>query len=415
MPIVQLTNGELMLSIVGPTGPAGSGGSTGVAGSTGATGATGFGATGAAATGPTGPTGIGPTGPSGPTGQAGATGPSGSVGATGVTGPTGNTGAQGVTGPTGNTGPTGATGPVNSTNASMSNGILSASAAAGVLTVAVKTLAGADPSAGDPVDFYFRNNTLTNGGIVHIAVTAALSVVLGSTKTLGATSATGLRVWIAAFNNAGTVQLAAINCSDANGVYRPSEGGKFTTAVPANASKAFYSTSAIGTSAPWRLLGYCEWSSLTTAGTWVAPDEVQLFGPGVPGPGEVINEAYFTVSVADAGTTSTSYADSAMTGSITPQSTANLIEATAAGTMTPIGANSVACRLFRGGTTQIGNNALSASASGVATLTGLDRPNSIASQTYTVQRKTFNAATSVLFPNGDTGVMASLVLKELMG
>lgn len=145
MAVVQLTTGELMLSIVGPTGPAGGptgatgGGSTGPTGSTGspgATGATGVGPTGASSTGATGPTGVGSTGPTGSTGSTGSTGPGGNVGPTGPiasTGPTGATGAtgaagikgdpgptglqgiQGVTGPTGNTGNTGNTGPTGAT------------------------------------------------------------------------------------------------------------------------------------------------------------------------------------------------------------------------------------------------------------------------------------------------------------
>ena len=58
--IVQLTPGQLMLSIVGPTGPAGASGPAGDAG--------------------------GPTGPTGPTGAAGATGATGHTGANGTNG-----------------------------------------------------------------------------------------------------------------------------------------------------------------------------------------------------------------------------------------------------------------------------------------------------------------------------------------
>ena len=104
-------------------------------------------------TGPTGPTGMqGPPGINGATGASGPTGPSGTPGtpggATGPTGPSGVAGAAGATGPTGASGAVGAAG-----GEVMVNGQLVVTAAAGALTVAVKTLAGADPSAGSPVVF----------------------------------------------------------------------------------------------------------------------------------------------------------------------------------------------------------------------------------------------------------------------
>ena len=108
-------------------------------------------------TGPTGPTGMqGPPGINGATGASGPTGPSGTPGtpggATGPTGPSGVAGAAGATGPTGASGAVGAAG-----GEVMVNGQLVVTAAAGALTVAVKTLAGADPSAGSPVVFRIPN------------------------------------------------------------------------------------------------------------------------------------------------------------------------------------------------------------------------------------------------------------------
>lgn len=117
-------NGQLMLSIVGPTGPTGGGTGGGGGGATGPTG--GRGDTGPTGLGPTGPSGFGgpgPTGPGGSNGVAGPTGPSGNVGAGGPTGPTGAgvtgpsgavgaAGAPGAAGPTGNQGAVGPTGPI---------------------------------------------------------------------------------------------------------------------------------------------------------------------------------------------------------------------------------------------------------------------------------------------------------------
>lgn len=142
----------------GSGGPTGATGPTGAAGSTGVTGAT------------------GPTGSAGPTGAQGITGATGSAGATGPTGSNGATGSAGATGPTGSagaTGPTGAAGSgvgarVNGPQGFMVNGELSVTVSSNNLTVALKTLAGTDPSTSDTV-FIRINNTIR-------WVTAALSV-----------------------------------------------------------------------------------------------------------------------------------------------------------------------------------------------------------------------------------------------
>jgi hypothetical protein len=230
----------------------------------------------------------------------------------------------------------------------MTNGQLVASAAAGALTVALKTTAGNDPSVLDPVYFYFRDNTLTLGDIARVAAVAATSVVLGSTKTLGATSAQGLRVWIGAFNNAGTVQLGAMNCSDSSGIFCPQQNIKYTTAVPASASKTWYSTSAIGTAAPWRFIGFCEWTSLTTAGTWVAPDIVQLYGPGLKKPGDLVQYALSQTGTLATGSTTipndntipqSTEGDQYMSQAITPSAAANRLRVTAHGIYSNSAAN----------------------------------------------------------------------------
>lgn len=306
---------------------------------------------------------------------------------------------------------------IKSDFAGMKNGTLAVSASAGALTVAVKTAAGANPSAGDPVIFYFRNSTLTAGDFVAISVTAALSVVLGSTKTLGASNATGLRVWITAHNNAGTVQLGAINCSDATGVFCPQEYVKYTTAVPGNSSKTFYSTSAIGTAAPWRLIGFCEWNSLTTAGTWVAPDVVELFGPGVKKPGDVIQTVYATGGATT--TTNTAFQPTAAQAPITLSSAANLVKVSAAGALrSDIIANPCVAALFRD-TTEIGAEQQfypSANTIGVvpSAFVALDKPNTLSVVTYQVKVKA-PSANSVVYGSAPGGNLQAVIAEEIMG
>ena len=204
--------------VTGPTGPTGYTGCTGEAASQGATGYTGYTGPASTVTGPTGYTGYtgytggdstvtGPTGYTGYTGFTGAsstvTGPTGPTGYTGYTGDTGPTSDTGPTGPTGYTGFTGYTGatPTKATGAEINTGTdddkyvtpkaitdsaifnfaqgginnykISRTVTSTNLTVALKTLAGTDPSSTDPV-FIRIGDTIRK-------VTSALS----STKNAG--------------------------------------------------------------------------------------------------------------------------------------------------------------------------------------------------------------------------------------
>lgn len=273
--------------------------------------------------------------------------------------------------------------------AGMSNGILSASASGGALTVSVKTFAGVDPSAGDPTYFYFRDNTLGNGDIIRLVVTSALSVVLNSGNTLGVGSGSGVRLWIGAFNAAGTVQLAAIICSNVNGIFCPKEQSKYTSVVPGNVGKVWVSTSAITTAAPWRLIGFCEWNSLTTAGTWVVPDLVQLFGPGISKPGELVGNFVQSIVNTATGTNSSSLVVTVSTINITPSSASNIIKVGAESSLRVDTANAGAYAiLLRGGSAQIGVAQTARAGVGLCwfpiNLQGFDLPNSASAVTYAV-------------------------------
>jgi hypothetical protein len=108
----------------------------------------------------------------------------------------------------------------------MINGTLTASVAANALTVAIKTKAGTDPSATDPVLIVFRNATITDGTYSVVSVTAATSLVVSSGSTLGTVNATAARLAVLLVNNAGTAELAINNLSggvnlDETGVTRP--------------------------------------------------------------------------------------------------------------------------------------------------------------------------------------------------
>lgn len=95
-------------------------------------------------------------------------------------------------------------------NFAIENLTLTTSVAANALTIAVKTSAGADPSAGDKCTISFRSSTASAGTYVQETITSALSLVVPSGATLGATSAVNQYIYVVAIDNAGTVELGVI-------------------------------------------------------------------------------------------------------------------------------------------------------------------------------------------------------------
>src|SRR5262249_31744269 len=79
--------------------------------------------------------------------------------------------------------------------------------------------------------------------------TSALSVTIPTSSTLGFANATPGRIWLAAINNAGTVELAVINCltstATSKSIYPLAGWGIINTTAlggPSNSSGVFYST-----------------------------------------------------------------------------------------------------------------------------------------------------------------------------
>ncbi len=188
----------------------------------------------------------------------------------------------------------------------MLNGQIIASVASNALTFTIQTLAGNTPSAADPAWFVFRSATASSGALSVVEVTAALSITVPASSTLGFANATPGRIWLAAVNNAGTVSLAVINClaqaststTASNSVF-PLAGWGITTVTAfgagANSAQILYGASALS-GVPYGVLGYASYeagSTLATAGSWSAtPTRMELYRPGVPLPGQVVQSAY---------------------------------------------------------------------------------------------------------------------------
>jgi hypothetical protein len=141
---------------------------------------------------------------------------------------------------------------------------LLSSVAGNALTVALKNNAGSDASALSRIDLTFRNATSTNGASVVRSVTAALSVVIPATATLGFKDAETRYINVYAIDNLGAVELAV-----ANG-YLADPGALVSTTVldtAADSAGMLYSTVA-RTNVPIQFLGRLLIQTGTPAGNW---------------------------------------------------------------------------------------------------------------------------------------------------
>jgi hypothetical protein len=148
----------------------------------------------------------------------------------------------------------------------IANLVITTSVASNALTVALKTKAGNDPSAGDPVQISFRSSTASSGSYNTRSIIAATSVVVSSGSTLGTASNVAATLYVYALDNAGTVEVAISNYLFPDNSIQSStaEGG----AGAADSANILYSTTA-RSNVPVRLIGQINITQ-TTAGTWVS-------------------------------------------------------------------------------------------------------------------------------------------------
>lgn len=218
------------------------------------------------------------------------------------------------------------------------------SVGASALTVAIKGRDGNDPSSTNPVFIPFRNVTVATGDYSWLVLTAATSFVVSSGSTLGAINATAFKLWLVAFNDAGTIRLGIIN-TVALATTQPTiyplgqnpiassttEGG----AGAADSAQVFYTGTGV-TSKAYTVLGSMTWETgLATVGTWSAvATRAQLFGPQVPLPGAVVQVQRVDTGAVAAGSTAvptddtpplSGEGDQFMSLAITPTSASHLL------------------------------------------------------------------------------------------
>ena len=144
---------------------------------------------------------------------------------------------------------------------------ISASVAANALTISASSLT-----------LDFRSTTLGSGTVTTVTGTPS-NLVISSGSTLGTVNNVASRIVVIALNNAGTIELAAVNISggnqldETNLITTTAEGG----AGAADSANVIYSTTA-RTSVAYRVIGFID-STQTTAGTWAtAPSTIQGIG-----------------------------------------------------------------------------------------------------------------------------------------
>ncbi len=275
---------------------------------------------------------------------------------------------------------------------------LSASVATNILTVALTTASGSTPSASTPVTLSFRNATTATGDMTTISVTAASTIAVPNTATLGTSNSVPFRLWVVAFNDGGTVRLGVMNCTiptaHSASIYQLAAWGlASSTAITTGSDSAqvFYTGSAV-TSKAYTVLGYVTYESgLATAGTWsAAPDRVQAYVAGTPLPGQVVQVRTATYATQTTSSSAT-YADTGLTVAITPTSAANgvKVDCRLSGVAKQTNDTAVNLKLLRGATElgQFGSRDADVG-SGATNVIGqsgmvyLDFPSATSAQTY---------------------------------
>ena len=316
---------------------------------------------------------------------------------------------------------------------------LTASVGSNLLTVSLlNTKTGAAPTAADPVAITFRDVTSANGDPVSVLVTSALSISTNATgASLGTQSSNvPFRLWILAFNNAGTVELALWHsgAGAAAPAINPLNEAllESTTGIGSGATSAgvFYTPNGVSlTSCAFRIIGYLDYASgLTTAGTYAsAPTKLQLFGPGIAKPGQIVNSAYATANTETAINSTTSNTATNLAGTIVVSSSPNPVRINANACMTlnqdavNTGGQYTLTQLYRGGSsgTAVGGAQTNRMTAAVITSTGislsaLDSPGA-GSSTYTVcvKNSTNNAWNNIFLDTTVQTPVGTMTLDEI--
>jgi hypothetical protein len=233
------------------------------------------------------------------------------------------------------------------------NGKITETHASNAATYAVKTLAGADPSAADPVWCEFPDGSL-------LAITAALSLTIPSGAVFAGANIP-FRLWFVLFNDAGTARIGVRRSTANSGVitgFEPTGVGS-ATAISTSATAFITYANATVSAKPFRIIGFASYDSgLATGGAYAAsPTSITLVDQGTKLPGDAVQSTTFATGTQTTTSGSTPVA-SAITQTITPTSPCNPIKVEAISDhLMSVGSTAGGSRtqLYRNDTTAIGN------------------------------------------------------------
>jgi hypothetical protein len=305
---------------------------------------------------------------------------------------------------------------------------LAASVSANALTISMLTGAGGTPSAASPVIIPFRNSTIANGIQQNVLVTGALTFTIASSATMGCTSAVMCRLWIVAICSSGlsctgspgtdTVGLCAINVRSGSNIMSINEASLQTSASGTSGgsvAQTYYCNISSVTARAVRIVGYVDIQEVT-AGTWAtSPTTVQVFGPGVKKPGDIIQSLYSTQASAQTISGST---PTAVTMAVTfvLSSAANGVHITAAGMLRNLAGTGLGvAQIGRSGSLVGSIQSVAASSSSVISVNAVEFPNTLASLTYSMYVYQSFGNSVIWLDNSPSLSTGSLILYEIMG
>lgn len=178
------------------------------------------------------------------------------------------------------------------------NGYIAATVAGNSLTISIKTLAGTDPSASNPVACAFLGASLSSGAPVVRQITAATSLTITNGSYLGVIpDNTPFRIWVVLLDDSGTVRIGAKVCSISATIIHPiNEAGLASAVAEGGAGGAdtlgqLYAAVTV-TNKPLRIVAQLDWSAgLPTNGAWSAgPTAIRLVASGTQRPSSVLQE-----------------------------------------------------------------------------------------------------------------------------
>ena len=302
---------------------------------------------------------------------------------------------------------------------------LAASVSGNNLTINLVNAVGSTPTATSPCVVTFRSATASTGTTVARVVSSATSLVFNSGSNLGSANNVPFKLWVEAIDTGSTAVLAASNQSNTTSIfpfplYSVISSTACSACTSATSAGVFYSTAA-QTSRPWTPLGFFEWGSgLATAGAWSSgPTLTQLFGPGMPLPGQPVSNAnQGSTSAASSNAASAYAAIAGCSASLSPTLASNFVSVSWKSEIVLSNSGAVgAVALLRSGTV-IGKptscNATAATTFCTGDQTWTDAPGSTGSATWTVNNTLlFGSAGTAVSPNNNGG--CSVSVQEMMG